>query len=35
MTIGPILVLFITSLTALYPALKVRRLRPVEALASV
>ena len=33
--IGPILVLFITSLAALYPALKVRRLRPVEALASV
>jgi ABC-type lipoprotein release transport system permease subunit len=35
MTIGPMLVLFITFLTALYPALKVRRLRPVEALASV
>ena len=34
-SIGPILVLFISSLTALYPALKVRRLRPVEALASV
>jgi len=34
-TIGPTLVLFITFLTALYPALKVRRLRPVEALASV
>jgi ABC-type lipoprotein release transport system permease subunit len=34
-TIGPTLVLFITSLTALYPALRVRRLRPVEALASV
>jgi ABC-type lipoprotein release transport system permease subunit len=34
-TIGPILVLFITVLTALYPALKVRRLRIVEALASV
>ena len=34
-SIGPILVLFITSLAALYPALKVRRLRPVEALASV
>ena len=33
--IGPTLVLFITFLTALYPALKVRRLRPVEALASV
>ncbi len=34
-TIGPTLVLFITFFTALYPALKVRRLRPVEALASV
>ncbi len=34
-TIGPTLVLFITFLTALYPALKVRRLQPVEALASV
>jgi ABC-type lipoprotein release transport system permease subunit len=34
-SIGPILVLFITSLAALYPALKVRRLRPVEALAFV
>jgi ABC-type lipoprotein release transport system permease subunit len=34
-TIGPMLVLFITFFTALYPALKVRRLRPVEALASV
>ena len=34
-TIGPTLVLFITFLTALYPALKVRRVRPVEALASV
>ena len=34
-TIGPALVLVITLLTALYPALKVRRLRPVEALASV
>ena len=35
LSIGPILVLFITSLAALYPALKVRRLRPVEALTSV
>jgi ABC-type lipoprotein release transport system permease subunit len=34
-TIGPTLVLFITLLTALYPALKVRRLQPVEALASI
>ncbi len=34
-TIGPTLVLFITFLTALYPALKVRRLQPVEALASI
>jgi len=31
-TIGPVLVLFITSLAALYPALRIRRLRPVEAL---
>jgi putative ABC transport system permease protein len=34
-TIGPAVVLVITLLTALYPALKVRRLSPVEALASV
>jgi len=34
-TIGPAAVLVITSLTALYPAIKVRRLRPVEALATV
>jgi ABC-type lipoprotein release transport system permease subunit len=34
-TIGPTLVLFITFLTALYPAVRVRRLRAVEALASV
>jgi putative ABC transport system permease protein len=34
-TIGPAVVLVITLLTALYPALKVRRLRPVEALTSV
>jgi ABC-type lipoprotein release transport system permease subunit len=32
-TIGPVLVLSITFLAALYPALKIRRLRPVEALA--
>jgi ABC-type lipoprotein release transport system permease subunit len=31
-TIGPVLVLSITFLAALYPALKIRRLRPVEAL---
>lgn len=30
--IGPALVLMITSLAALYPALRIRRLRPVEAL---
>lgn len=34
-TIGPAAVLVITFLTALYPAIKVRRLRPVEALAAV
>lgn len=34
-TIGPTLVLVITSLAALYPALRIRRLRPVEALAHV
>jgi putative ABC transport system permease protein len=32
-SIGPCAVLVITALAALYPALKVRRLRPVEALA--
>jgi ABC-type antimicrobial peptide transport system permease subunit len=31
-SIGPILVLFITFLTAVYPALRVRRLTPVEAM---
>jgi len=34
-TIGPAAVLVITFFTALYPALKVRRLRPVEALGHV
>jgi len=34
-TIGPFMVLFFTFLAALYPALKVRRLRPVEAMAAV
>ena len=33
--IGPAAVLFITFLTALYPALKVGRLRPVEAMTAV
>jgi ABC-type lipoprotein release transport system permease subunit len=32
--IGPAIVLIITFLTALYPALKVRRLKPVEAIAA-
>ncbi len=31
---GPLAVLFITALAALYPALKVRKLRPVEAIAT-
>lgn len=31
-TVGPVAVLIITFLSALYPALKVRRLRPVEAM---
>jgi ABC-type lipoprotein release transport system permease subunit len=31
-TLGPAIVLFITFLAALYPALKIRRLRPVEAI---
>ncbi|MBW1841408.1 MAG: ABC transporter permease [Deltaproteobacteria bacterium] len=34
-TLGPALVLFITFLAALYPALKVRGLRPVEAMTHV
>lgn len=34
-SIGPGAVLIITFLTALYPALKVRRLRPVEAMAGI
>jgi ABC-type lipoprotein release transport system permease subunit len=34
-SIGPGAVLIITILTALYPALKVRRLRPVEAISAV
>jgi ABC-type lipoprotein release transport system permease subunit len=33
--IGPVLVLFITFLTAVYPALRVRRLTPVEAMRHV
>lgn len=32
--VGPMCVLFITMLTALYPAFRVRRLKPVEAMAS-
>ena len=34
-SVGPLAVLFITSLAALYPALKVRKLRPVEALSYI
>lgn len=34
-SIGPAVVLIVTFLTALYPALKVRRLRPVEAMTGV
>ena len=34
-SIGPFMVLFFTFLAALYPALKVRRLRPVEAMTAV
>jgi ABC-type lipoprotein release transport system permease subunit len=33
--IGPVVVLLITLLAALYPALKVRRLKPVEAMSAV
>jgi ABC-type antimicrobial peptide transport system permease subunit len=32
---GPLAVLIITFFTALYPALKVRRMRPVEAMRAV
>jgi ABC-type lipoprotein release transport system permease subunit len=34
-SIGPLMVLFFTFFAALYPALKVRRLRPVEAMTAV
>jgi putative ABC transport system permease protein len=34
-SIGPFMVLFFTLFAALYPALKVRRLRPVEAMAAI
>ena len=34
-SIGPFMVLFFTFISALYPALKVRRLRPVEAMAAI
>ena len=34
-TIGPFMVLFFTFFAALYPALKIRRLRPVEAMTAV
>jgi putative ABC transport system permease protein len=34
-SIGPFMVLFFTFIAALYPALKIRRLRPVEAMAAV
>jgi ABC-type lipoprotein release transport system permease subunit len=34
-SIGPFMVLFFTFFAALYPALKVRRLRPVEAMTAV
>ena len=34
-TVGPALVLGMTFLAALYPALKIRKLRPVEALSHV
>jgi len=34
-SIGPLMVLFFTFIAALYPALKVRRLRPVEAMTAI
>ena len=34
-SIGPLMVLFFTFIAALYPALKIRRLRPVEAMAAI
>jgi putative ABC transport system permease protein len=34
-SIGPCMVLFFTFMAALYPALKVRRLRPVEAMMAI
>jgi putative ABC transport system permease protein len=34
-SIGPVMVLFFTFIAALYPALKVRRLRPVEAMTAI
>jgi len=34
-SIGPLMVLFFTFIAALYPAMKVRRLRPVEAMAAI
>jgi ABC-type antimicrobial peptide transport system permease subunit len=34
-SIGPFMVLFFTFIAALYPALKVRRLRPVEAMTAI
>jgi len=34
-SIGPFMVLFFTFFAALYPALKIRRLRPVEAMAAI
>jgi ABC-type lipoprotein release transport system permease subunit len=34
-SIGPFMVLFFTFISALYPALKVRRLRPVDAMAAI
>ena len=34
-SIGPVMVLFFTFFAALYPALKVRRLRPVEAMTAI